>query len=177
MISYLPEEAGAYEQLTGREYLEFMGGFFKGSRREMVELGARIADLGKRLDSRINEYSKGMKRRLLIARTLMIRPRVAIMDEPTAGLDVTHGHYVRKEIKRSIKSEGTTAIISSHNLLEVEFLCDRVALIDNGRIVEEGRPPELKSKYNAQNLEDVFLQCTEDGTGESLAGRNALWRR
>jgi ABC-2 type transport system ATP-binding protein len=163
IISYLPEDAGAYENLTGREYLYFMAGFYEGDRKEMVEHGVRIADLKERIDSRIKEYSKGMKRRVLIARTLMITPKLAIMDEPTAGLDVMHGHYVRQEAKRVIREQGTTAIISSHNLLEVEFLCDRVALINKGKIIESGAPSELKARHGAQNLEDVFLKVVGHG--------------
>ena len=156
-ISYLPEDAGAYENLSGKEYLQFMAGFYDGNRDTMVARGMRIADLGARIDSRVKEYSKGMKRRLQIGRALMTSPRVAILDEPTAGLDVMHGHYVRHEIKRAIREDGSSAIISSHNLLEVEFLCDRVGLIDKGRIIEVGTPAELKARHSAPNLEEVFL--------------------
>jgi ABC-2 type transport system ATP-binding protein len=163
MISYLPEDAGAYENLSGREYLDFMAGFYEGDRKVMVEQGVRIADLKERIDSRIKEYSKGMKRRILIARTLMVAPKVAIMDEPTAGLDVLHGYYVRQEMKRVIKEQRMTAIISSHNLLEVEFLCDRVALINKGRIIEMGTPAELKKRHGSENLEDVFLKVVGHG--------------
>jgi len=161
VISYLPEDAGAYENLTGREYLEFMAGFYEGDQKKMIERGVRIANLKERIDSRIKEYSKGMKRRILIARALMTVPRVAILDEPTAGLDIMHGQYIRKEIKRIIKDTGTTAIISSHNLLEVEYLCDRVSLIHHGKIIETGTSSELKTRYSAINLEDVFLKVVE----------------
>ncbi len=157
IISYLPEDAGAYENLTGREYLAFMAGFFSDDVQAFVDTGMRIADLKTRIDSKIKEYSKGMKRRLLIARALMTSPRLAIMDEPTSGLDVMHAHHVRRKIKSLIKESGSTALISSHNLLEVEFLCDKVALIDHGRIIEQGTPSNLKQKYNAPNLEEVFI--------------------
>lgn len=162
VISYLPEDAGAYEQLSGREYLQFMADFYEADSRQSVELGMKIADLKERIDSRVKEYSKGMKRRLLIARTLMIRPRVAIMDEPTSGLDVMHGYYVRREIKNAIREHGTTALVSSHNLLEVEFLCDRVALINKGKILDMGTPTELKDRYHGANLEDVFLEAVKN---------------
>jgi len=156
-VSYLPEDAGAYENLKGREYLKFMAAFYEGQQEAIVARGIDIADLKERMDSQIKTYSKGMKRRLLIARTLMTTPKVAIMDEPTAGLDVMHGHYVRAKIKEVVKATGGTAIISSHNLLEVEFLCDRVALINKGKIIALGTPAELKARYNANNLEEVFL--------------------
>jgi len=174
LISYLPEDAGAYENLSGREYLEFMGNFYPGDTSKMVAIGEDLASLDERLDSRIKEYSKGMKRRLLIARTLMVAPKLAILDEPTSGLDVMHGHYVRKKIKEVIRRENTTAIVSSHNLLEVEFLCTRVGLINEGRILEVGTPQELKDAHDAQNLEEVFLQVVEragSGKGTYHEGR------
>ncbi|MGC9060458.1 MAG: ABC transporter ATP-binding protein [Thermoplasmata archaeon] len=163
LISYLPEDAGAYENLSGREYLQFIAGFFEGRKETMVENGIKIAALGERIDSRIKEYSKGMKRRLQIARTLMVAPKLAIMDEPTSGLDILHAHYVRNEIKRVIMETGAAAIISSHNLLEVEYLCTRVGMINRGKLLVVGTPEELKRKYNAKNLEDVFMEVVKNG--------------
>ena len=168
IISYLPEEAGAYENLSGEEYLRFMARFYSPDYREMVERGSRIADLGDRIRSKTKEYSKGMKRRLLIGRTLMMDSRLYIMDEPTGGLDVLHAHHIRAMIKDRIKTTRTTALISSHNLLEVEFLCDRVAIIHKGRIACIGTPAELKTRFVAGNLEDVFLAIVEGGTGEHV---------
>jgi len=156
LISYLPEDAGAYRNLTGREYLSFIATFF-GGKKEMVERGIEIANLGKRIDDKIDTYSKGMIRRLLVARALMNKPKLAILDEPTSGLDVINAQEVRKIIQRTVK-EGTTVLLSSHNMLEVEFLCHRIALINEGRIVEEGSPEELKEKHDAKNVEEVFLK-------------------
>jgi len=155
LISYLPEEAGAYKNLTGREYLRFISSFFDGN--DLVERGVEIANLGKRIDDKIETYSKGMTRRLLVARALMNKPKLAILDEPTAGLDVINAQEVRRIIKESVR-EGVTVLLSSHNMLEVEFLCDRIVLIDSGRIVEEGEPLKLKEKYDARNIEEVFVK-------------------
>jgi len=158
LISYLPEEAGAYRELTGREYLEFIASLFPGADREgAVRRGIEMAKLGRRIDDKVKTYSKGMVRRLLVARALMVRPKLAILDEPTSGLDVRNAREVR-EIIRGSAEEGVTVLLSSHNMLEVEFLCDRVALIDRGRIVEAGRPSQLKRKYRAGNLEEVFME-------------------
>ena len=159
IISYLPEEAGAYKNLTGREYLEFMAQLYARSKRdaeEMVEEAIKISGLGDRIDDRVKTYSKGMKRRLLVARTLMVKPKLAILDEPTSGLDVVHALHVRKIIKGYARKYGVTVLTSSHNMLEVEYLCDRIALIHKGRIVDEGIPKELKGRYGASNLEEVF---------------------
>jgi ABC-2 type transport system ATP-binding protein len=158
IISYLPEEAGAYENLSGEEYLRFMARFYGGASDEAEKRGVAIADLGGRIRSKTKEYSKGMKRRLLIGRTLMTESRLYIMDEPTGGLDVVHAHHIRNMIKERIKQTRTTALISSHNLLEVEFLCDRVAIINKGLIACTGTPAELKGQFGAANLEEVFMK-------------------
>lgn len=159
IISYLPEEAGAYRNLSGYEYLLFIARLYTRSKREaedMVEEAIRISGLGDRIYDRIKTYSKGMKRRLLIARTLMVRPRLAILDEPTSGLDVLHALHVRRVIREYARSHGVTVLLSSHNMLEVEYLCDRVAIMHKGRIVEIGSPKELLEHYGARNLEEAF---------------------
>ncbi len=163
IISYLPEEAGSYKQLTGREYLKFMAEFFDGhgeSVEKIVERGVKLAGLAERIDDRTKEYSKGMKRRLLIARTLMTKPKLAVMDEAASGLDVKHAYYVRGIITDYVQNKGVTVLLSSHNMLEVEHLCDRVALIDEGKLVEIGTPKDLIAKYEAVNLEEVFILAT-----------------
>lgn len=160
LISYLPEDAGAYKNLKGIEYLNFMAEFFAKNREEreqMVKRAVELSALGERLNDKISTYSKGMMRKILVARALMIKPKLAILDEPTGGLDVLNAREVRDTVKRFAK-EGTTFLLSSHNMLEVDFLCDRIALIDRGRIVETGKPAELKEKYKAANIEDVFVE-------------------
>jgi len=161
LITYLPEDAGAYKNLSGREYLQFMGRFGSQSEKDlddMVEDASKISGLGERLRDKVKTYSKGMKRRLLVARALMNKPKLAVLDEPTSGLDVLHAYHVRGIIKQYVKDEGVTVLLSSHNMLEVEHLCDRVALINKGKIVAEGTPAELKTKHKATNLEEVFAQ-------------------
>ena len=159
LISYLPEDAGAYKNLTGKGYLTFIAKFFGNGKevREIVEKGIEIADLEERINDKVDTYSKGMMRRLLVGRALMIDPKLAILDEPTSGLDVINAQEVRNIIKNSVK-RGTTILLSSHNMLEVEFLCGNIALINEGKIVEEGKPTELKEKYNASNIEEVFTE-------------------
>jgi ABC-2 type transport system ATP-binding protein len=161
IISYLPEEAGAYRTLSGWEYLDFMAKFNakdESKVREIVEEAAEITGLGERLKDKTKAYSKGMKRRLLVARALMTKPKLAILDEPTSGLDVLHAYHVREIVKRYVKEHEVTVLLSSHNMLEVEHLCDRVALVNKGKIVAEGKPQELKEKYESANLEEVFAK-------------------
>jgi len=161
LITYLPEEAGAYKNLSGYEYLKFMTKFTAMSRediKETVEVAAKISGLEERLKDKVKTYSKGMKRRLLVARALMTKPKLAVLDEPTSGLDVLHSVHVRGIIKQYVEKQGVTVLLSSHNMLEVEHLCNRVALINKGKIVAEGSPAELKAKYASPNLEEVFAK-------------------
>jgi ABC-2 type transport system ATP-binding protein len=161
IIAYLPEEAGAYRNLSGMEYLEFMARFNSKNRNDihgMVREAAEISGLGNRLKDKAKTYSKGMKRRLLVARALMTKPKLAVLDEPGSGLDVLHAYHVREIIKRYVKEQGVTVLLSSHNMLEVEYLCDQVALINKGKVVAKGKPEELKEKFESANLEEVFAK-------------------
>lgn len=162
IISYLPEDAGAYKDLTGRSYLEFMASFFTdGAEKDaMVARGIELADLGERIDSKVDTYSKGMMRRLLIARAIMPNPKLAIMDEVTSGLDVINAYEIR-EIIRSIASEGVTVVMSSHNMFEVDMLCDRVGLLDQGNLILLGTPGDLKSQFGVDTLEEVFVKAVK----------------
>jgi len=122
---------------------------------ETVKRAEAIAELGSALNDKVGTYSKGMVRKLLLARALMTKPKMAILDEPTSGLDVINSLEVREIIKRFAR-EGISVLLSSHNMLEIEFLSDRVALIDKGLILDSGTSQGLKDKYQAPNLEVVF---------------------
>ena len=159
IVSYLPEEAGAYKNLTGLDYLNFMASLYANNKSEkdkFVENAIDIARLEDRIKDKISTYSKGMVRKLLLSRSLMYKPKLAILDEPTSGLDVINSIEIRKIIK-SFTQNGTTVLLSSHNMLEVEFLSDRIALINKGKILVEGKPDDLKKEYNARNIEEVFI--------------------
>ena len=160
MISYLPEEAGAYKNMTGMRYLRFMSAIHTNDskkQKEYLDFALDVAGLDNRIKDKIKSYSKGMTRKLLLARTVMSKPKLAILDEPTSGLDVVNAYQVRKIIKNLAKN-GMSVILSSHNMLETEYLSNRIALIDKGKIVEMGTSDELRKKYNADNLEDVFVK-------------------
>ena len=160
LISYLAEDAGTYRNLTGYEYLSIVARIYfrsKADAEEAVEEAVKISGLGERISDKMKIYSKGMKRRIQIARVLMTRPKLAILDEPTVGLDVFHAQYIRRIIKE-YASEENSIILSSHNMLEIERLCSRLALIHSGQIVTQGEPQTLKDEYGAANLEEVFLE-------------------
>jgi ABC-2 type transport system ATP-binding protein len=160
IISYLPEEAGAYKNLTGREYLNFIAKFFgEGEKfRNMVRQGLEIANLGERIDDKVDTYSKGMTRRLLVGRALMVNPKLAILDEPTTGLDVVNAREVRRIINSAAEA-GVAVLLSSHNMLEVELLCQRIALINDGKIIASGTGEELKKEYDTINIEEAFVKA------------------
>jgi ABC-2 type transport system ATP-binding protein len=155
-IRYLPEDAGSYDAMTGRQFLAFVADIYEGG-EAMVDRGVEIADLGERIDDKTQEYSKGMTRKLLLGASLMVDPELAILDEPTSGLDVQNARAVR-EVVKSFPDEERSVLLSSHNMLEVEYLCDRVGLLNDGEIVVTGTPAELMAEYDADNLEDVFVE-------------------
>lgn len=165
-ITYLPDEAGAYKTMTGRKYLEFMAKIYAKNPQdavEYVERAVKMADLGVRIDDKIGSYSRGMSRKLLLSRAVMSRPALAILDEPTSGLDILNAIEIRRMIKE-LASEGMSFLLSSHNMLEIEFVSDRVGIIAKGHLLEVGTSAELKAKYNAKNLEEVFEAVVEKGS-------------
>ncbi|MCD7730150.1 MAG: ABC transporter ATP-binding protein [Oscillospiraceae bacterium] len=158
-ITYLPDEAGAYKTMTGRRYLYFMAGLFSGDKavcEKYVRRAEAICGLGDRLNEKIGGYSRGMIRKLLLSRAVMTEPRLAVMDEATSGLDVINALEIRKMIKNLAKEQHMSFLLSSHNMLEIEYLSDRVGIITGGRLMVTGGIDELKERYNAANLEEVF---------------------
>ncbi|MCL2014269.1 MAG: ABC transporter ATP-binding protein [Oscillospiraceae bacterium] len=157
-ISYLPDEAGAYKTMTGIGYLSFMASLFtrdEKRKREYVEHAIKVCGLGERLNDKVRGYSRGMIRKLLIARAIMTKPCLAILDEPTSGLDVINALEIRRMI-RKLSEDGTSFLISGHNMLEIEHISNRVGIINKGVLCAAGCPDDLKSEYGANNLEEVF---------------------
>lgn len=164
-ISYLPEEANLYARLTGLENMKLFAMAYSGTGNidEVVELGISIAGLSREdLARRAETYSKGMSRRVAVASTLMVKPRLAILDEPTAGLDVVSARYVRDVVKRFAEELGITVVFSSHNMFEVSKICDRVALIYAGKIIMVGTVSEILAKVGAEDLEEAFVKLVGD---------------
>ena len=163
-ISYLPDEAGAYRSMTGRKYLKFVAGlYFEEPRdqKECIARGEEICGLGGVLDAKINTYSRGMIRKLVLARTVMTKPRLAILDEPTSGLDVLNSLDIRKAIRRCAEEYGTAFLLSSHHMQEVQTTADRGAIMKDGHLIAEGTPAALLEQYGAQTLEEVFERAVK----------------
>ncbi len=164
-ITYPPDEAGAYKNMTGIRYLRFMAGLFTTDLDQLnacVERAKNICGLGERLEDKIGSYSRGMIRKLLLARAVMTKPKLAILDEPTSGLDVLNAIEIRKMIKELAEKEKMSFLLSSHNMLEIEFVSDRVGIISGGHLLVIGSAAELKERYSAVNLEEVFEKVVKE---------------
>jgi ABC-2 type transport system ATP-binding protein len=161
-LAYLPENAGIYPRLTGFEHLRFYASLYLGpdSVDDVVDRAARISGLGRDLYRKAGEYSRGMRRRLLLALVLALNTPIVVLDEPTSGLDVQSAVTIRRLI-RAAAEEGRAVLMTSHNMLEVERVADRVAFMVSGRIVAEGPPQELVSRFEAGDLEEAFVKAAE----------------
>jgi len=158
-IGYLPELTYYYKFLTAEELLRFYARIFKVPRAEVdqrIDQLLKLVELEHARKRPIKTYSKGMQQRVGLAQALINNPDLLILDEPTSGLDPLGRMKVREIIQR-LKSEGKTVFFSSHELGEVETVCDRVAIINQGELKVEGRVDALLDQYHS-NLEQIFLK-------------------
>lgn len=174
------------DDLTAWENLEFHGvlyGVPKKIRRERIEELLKVVELEKRRDDLVKEFSGGMKRRLEIARGLLHHPKIIFLDEPTLGLDPQTRNHLWNYIKDMNQKEGITVFFSTHYMEEADRMADRIAIIDNGKIVADGTAQELKKETNSETLEEAFLKLTgkqirEEGAKglDNLRNMRRLWR-
>jgi sodium transport system ATP-binding protein len=159
VLGILPEYSGLYERFTPREHLRMFGMYYgmKGEilERRIDELIA-IFDMKEYADRECKRFSKGMSQKVALARTLIHDPQHLLLDEPTSGLDVMSARQVRQWISKS-RAAGKCVIVSTHILSEAERLCDRLVLIDAGRVVADGSAADLCERAGKKNLEDAFL--------------------
>jgi len=166
-VTLLPQEASCYENLTARENIIYYGGLHgtmdddELERRtdELIEL----IGLGDRQNDLTKDFSGGMKRKVLVARALVMDPDIVFLDEPTTGIDVLGARVIRNLIKNLSRDKRKTFIISTHDLAEIHELCDRVGIMVSGRLAAVGKPDDLEEKFRASGLEDVLVGLT---TGE-----------
>ncbi len=159
-IGYLPEQTYYYKFLTAEEILRFYAKIFQIPKREInarIDAVLKLVELDHARTRSIKTYSKGMQQRVGLAQALINNPDLLILDEPTSGLDPVGRMKVREIIQR-LKNEGKTVFFSSHELGEVETVCDRVAILNQGELKAEGRVNDLVQQYQQQNLEQVFLK-------------------
>jgi len=169
-IGVSPQETSVYPHLTGAENIEFFGNLHAMPKEKLKK---NVKDLLNKLSlmedakRRIGKYSGGMMRRINLAMALIHDPEIAFLDEPTVGMDPQSRHAVWDFIKE-LKQRNKTVVLTTHYIEEAEELCDRVAIIDHGKLISLGQPEQLKNQYKTKNLEDVFIQLTGRRIREGL---------
>jgi ABC-2 type transport system ATP-binding protein len=156
-LGVVPQEPALYENLSARENLTFWGGLYGLSGPELTRAVDRVLDLvglKERAKDPVKQYSGGMKRRVNLALGLVHAPRVVLMDEPTVGIDPQARLNILEAVKQ-VAAAGTTVIYTTHYLEEVESLCDRIAIMDHGRILAEGTLDQLKSRVGGRDVVTV----------------------
>ena len=170
-LGFLPEESPLYEEMTARSYLRFFADLYDVPRETAEE---RIEDTLDRLeldarDRPLGDTSKGMKRKVAIARSLINDPDVLIYDEPASGLDPLTTNYII-DFTRELADDGRTVLFSAHNLYHVQSICDRVAIMNEGRIVAQGGLDELRAEYG----DTTYRVYTTVEVGDAVR-QNGYW--
>lgn len=163
-FGFVPDSPEMFEKLTGIEYLNFIGDVYKVPAKERLEKVKKLAEefgIGNSLKDRIQSYSHGMKQKLLIISVLLYNPKNWILDEPMTGLDPKASYTLKKLMKEHSK-KGNTVFFSTHVLEVAEKICDKIAVIDKGKIIFVGTCEELKEKSKTNtSLEESFLKIIE----------------
>jgi ABC-2 type transport system ATP-binding protein len=159
IIDISPQETSVANNLTVKENLEFFANIYNNNDGKTINEIIDIFNLNEVLNQRAKTLSGGYKRRLSIAIALISKPKILFLDEPTLGLDV----FARRELWNIIKKlqKNITIILTSHYLEEIENLCDRVAILSNGKLLKIGTIDEIKQINNTQNFEDAFIKLVE----------------
>ncbi|AIY82488.1 Na+ ABC transporter ATP-binding protein%2C NATA [Clostridium baratii] len=161
-------DVGLYDRLTARENIKYFANLYGMSDKDA---DVRINELAKKfnmeeyIDKRVSKFSRGMKQKVSIARSIVHSPSVMLFDEPSTGLDVTAARTIQDFIL-DCKKENKTILFSSHSMREVEKLCDRVVIINKGKLLEDCSIDNLKEKYNNNDLEEVFVSLIGGGSHE-----------
>jgi ABC-2 type transport system ATP-binding protein len=152
------------QRLTVRENLTVYAKLYGVKKpKERIDQVCEEFRLQALLDRRVRKLSSGQKTRVSLAKSLINRPEFLLLDEPTASLDPDTTSWIRDFLKSYRDSQGATILFASHDMREVELLCDEVLLMKKGKLIERGSPQELLNKYNRENLEQVFLDLSREG--------------
>lgn len=173
-IGVLPTDPGLYGRLTAEENLRFFGrlaGLSGAELERRIDRLLKWLGMNEHRKRRTEGFSKGMRQKIALARSILHEPPVLILDEPTAGLDVSAARTIIDFIQES-KAAGRTVLFSSHYLVEAERVCDRIAIIADGRIRATGTPEEICREAGADTLEDAFLTLVY---GEQTKPEVSLW--
>lgn len=186
ILGYIPDNPFLYEKLTGREYLGFMADLYqvpKDDRSRRIPELLRLFELETKGDELIQAYSRGMRQKVALAGALIHTPQIIFLDEPTVGLD-PKGARAMRDILREMCRRGVTVFMSTHILEVAERTCDRIAIINQGRVIVQGTMEELREYRRSVNvrpdaeapddvgkksLEEIFLELTDDRVTEDIA--------
>ncbi|WP_411168879.1 ABC transporter ATP-binding protein [Clostridium sp. MB05] len=160
-IAYIPDNPDIYESLTGIQYLNFIGDIYevpKEERENLIKFYSEKFEIMSALGDLISSYSHGMKQKLVIISALIHNPKLLILDEPFVGLDPKASHILKEEM-RKLCNDGVAIFFSTHVLEVAEKLCDKVAIIQDGNIVSQGKMDEVKGN---SSLEDIFMELIEN---------------
>ncbi len=164
-FGFVPDDPNIFPRLKGIEYLQFMGDLYSipsDVRKERIKMLSAKFELETALGDKIQSFSHGMRQKLIIIGALLHNPDVWILDEPMTGLD-PKSSYQLKEMMRSHADQGKTVFFSTHVLDVAEKVCDRIAIVDNGRILFIGTVDEMRMEFKSQgSLESMFLDLTND---------------
>lgn len=165
ILSYVPDNPDIYTKMTGVKYLNFICDIYdidKSIRTERIEKFNNKLELGDAIYDNIENYSHGMRQKLVLIGALITDPKILILDEPMVGLDVKTSFNL-KNILRELANDGKIVVFSSHVMEVVEKICDKIAIINKGKLLFLGKIEELKTKYsNNDDLEKIFLEMTEN---------------
>ena len=175
-VGYVPESPRLYEFLTGLEYLDFVGdiyGLGPLEKKARIEEYLEAMELEGREGDMVSSYSQGMKQKIALISAFLHRPRLLLLDEPLSGLDPRSARIV-KDLLRELKAQGVTTIMSTHILEIAQAMCDRIAIMYEGRLLALGNMKQLREKARlpGSDLEDIFLRLT--GTEDVRAVVEAL---
>jgi ABC-2 type transport system ATP-binding protein len=169
-VGVLTEQHGLYERMKGIEYLDFFARVYHLSEADRKNRPLQLMEhfgLGDALDKRLGEYSKGMKQKLALVRSMLHDPPVLLLDEPTSAMDPQSAKLVREEIKE-LQREERTIVLTTHNLTEAQILADRIAVIRRGRIIASGSFKELSDRFVGAPLMELHLAQQVNGTAAEL---------
>ena len=173
IVGYVPENALLFEQLTVAEFLLFIGRLHDlddALIQRRCDVFLEVFEIRDRLSSRIATLSKGMRQKVLLSSALVHSPRILFLDEPLSGLDVSATILV-KTLIRGLADQGRTIFYSSHAMDVVQQVCDRIVILDEGRIAAQGTFAELSAQRSGSNLERIFAEVTSRGGEEERARR------
>jgi ABC-2 type transport system ATP-binding protein len=171
VTSYIPDRPFLYEKLTAFELLELVGGLHRLPHAEIAARGGRLLrqfELGDWADSLVENFSHGMKQRLVFAAALLTEPRLLVVDEPMVGLDPRGARLVKQIMREQCASGQFSVFFSTHTLDDAQEVCDRIAIVHRGRIAALGTMEELRAQADrpGSDLEGIFLQLTEEAAAE-----------